>query len=348
MNDRSNHIQLLRESLNISRDELGERMLVNRQTVSQWESGQTLPSSDDLVKLSEIFGVSVDEILGISDGEEHMESSEDDGIRESYSFRYDSKEVEGVSKCVMKPLRRSFVLCSVFSAICFIIIATSENVFRSTVFGVLFGMLIGYAALNAKSLSAAKKEWEKAVKKIPSRTYSYTVSSGMLIIKIFKDGSLICEEHNSLENISNIVDCDGYSLLVIAGRSYIVRRSDLKCDSELLLRMRSKKGIKEIPTQKTKRLNGISSIAVLASVFSVFGGFGLSSFIAELNGCADNFPMYLWTMFIFVPIPVFSVAFGLALKRKGYDYKGNIIIGIIIFCVLCLYGSLSFVFSGIG
>ncbi len=59
-------IQNLRKSLDISQEELGQKLYVSKQTVSQWENGITVPTTDNLIRLSEIFGVSVDEILGLA------------------------------------------------------------------------------------------------------------------------------------------------------------------------------------------------------------------------------------------------------------------------------------------
>lgn len=43
-------------------------MLVSRQTVSLWEKDQTVPTVDNLMRLREIFGVSVDELLDFKPG----------------------------------------------------------------------------------------------------------------------------------------------------------------------------------------------------------------------------------------------------------------------------------------
>ena len=54
----------LREKKGISQQELADRMFVTRQAVSRWERGETLPSSDLLKKLSEVFQVSINTLLG--------------------------------------------------------------------------------------------------------------------------------------------------------------------------------------------------------------------------------------------------------------------------------------------
>ena len=53
-------IQNHRKRLGLSQEELGQQLCVSRQTVSQWENGQTVPSVDNLLRLKEIFGISLD------------------------------------------------------------------------------------------------------------------------------------------------------------------------------------------------------------------------------------------------------------------------------------------------
>lgn len=60
-------IQIFRKKLGMSQEELGQKLLVSRQTVSLWEKDQTVPTLDNLMRLKEIFGVSIDEILDAKD-----------------------------------------------------------------------------------------------------------------------------------------------------------------------------------------------------------------------------------------------------------------------------------------
>ena len=56
-------IQYYRKKCGFSQEELGAQLLVSRQTISLWEMDKTLPTVDNLVRLKEIFGVSIDEML---------------------------------------------------------------------------------------------------------------------------------------------------------------------------------------------------------------------------------------------------------------------------------------------
>ena len=56
-------IQNYRKRDGLSQEELARLLLVSRQTVSLWETGQTYPTIDNLIRLREIFGISIDEML---------------------------------------------------------------------------------------------------------------------------------------------------------------------------------------------------------------------------------------------------------------------------------------------
>ena len=79
----SEKIQLYRKNARLSQEELAKSLLVSRQTISLWENGQTLPTIDNLIRLKEIFGVSLDEMLCESDTAKSV--SEDESFDESYT-----------------------------------------------------------------------------------------------------------------------------------------------------------------------------------------------------------------------------------------------------------------------
>ena len=53
----------LRKSAGLSQEELGNKLDVARQTVSKWELEETTPEMDKLVKMSEIFNITLDELV---------------------------------------------------------------------------------------------------------------------------------------------------------------------------------------------------------------------------------------------------------------------------------------------
>lgn len=53
----------LRKQKGLTQMDLAERLNVSRQAISRWEVGAAVPSTDNLKILSELYGVSVDDIL---------------------------------------------------------------------------------------------------------------------------------------------------------------------------------------------------------------------------------------------------------------------------------------------
>ena len=60
----TNNLAFLRTEKGLSQEKLAEMLDVSRQTISRWESGETLPSTDNLIRLSQTLGVSVDYLMG--------------------------------------------------------------------------------------------------------------------------------------------------------------------------------------------------------------------------------------------------------------------------------------------
>lgn len=56
-------IQMLRRSRNFNQVQLAEKLGVSKQTVSNWENNNILPSIDMLLKISKLFSVSCDYLL---------------------------------------------------------------------------------------------------------------------------------------------------------------------------------------------------------------------------------------------------------------------------------------------
>lgn len=58
------NLMQLRKSKGWSQEQLGEAVNVSRQTVSKWELGSTTPEMEKLIELSNIFEISIDELVG--------------------------------------------------------------------------------------------------------------------------------------------------------------------------------------------------------------------------------------------------------------------------------------------
>ena len=93
-------IKSYRKQLGLSQDELGQKLLVSRQTISLWEKDQTVPTIDNLSRLREIFGVSVDEILGFKAEEKTV----DIFPNETYQMNFTKAELNELHSLQRKSL----------------------------------------------------------------------------------------------------------------------------------------------------------------------------------------------------------------------------------------------------
>ena len=68
------YLKKLRTENHLSQEKLAEKLGVSRQSISKWEQGYAVPDTDNVFKLSKLYGLSVDTILncGETDGIKQM------------------------------------------------------------------------------------------------------------------------------------------------------------------------------------------------------------------------------------------------------------------------------------
>ena len=58
-----NNLIQLRKLNHMSQEELAEKIGVSRQTLSKWETGESLPDIEKCKMLAELFGVTLDDLV---------------------------------------------------------------------------------------------------------------------------------------------------------------------------------------------------------------------------------------------------------------------------------------------
>ena len=58
-----NQIREFRKAMHLSQDELAEKVLVARQTISNWENGKNFSYIQSLLLLSELFQITLDQLV---------------------------------------------------------------------------------------------------------------------------------------------------------------------------------------------------------------------------------------------------------------------------------------------
>ena len=62
----ANRLQQLRKENGYSQEVLAEKLGISRQSVSKWERAESSPEIDNLMALSKIYGLNIDELLDVS------------------------------------------------------------------------------------------------------------------------------------------------------------------------------------------------------------------------------------------------------------------------------------------
>ena len=63
MNIISKYLRLLRKSNNYTQDDLAKELGISRQAVSKWETGTAIPDLEVLLKISKLYGITINDIL---------------------------------------------------------------------------------------------------------------------------------------------------------------------------------------------------------------------------------------------------------------------------------------------
>jgi transcriptional regulator with XRE-family HTH domain len=109
----NNKLYELRKQKGLSQEELANRLNVSRQTVSKWEVGESTPDMEKLVAMSDLFGVSLDELV-LDKAPEKAEPTEQVIKSELYSDIKENVLTEGNRKKAKKGLKIALIVLGVF------------------------------------------------------------------------------------------------------------------------------------------------------------------------------------------------------------------------------------------
>lgn len=326
------NIQKFRKNLGLSQEELGQKLLVSRQTISLWEKDQTMPTIDNLMRLKEVFDVSVDEILGFENKREV--SAEEPN--EVYRFNFTQTELNEIYRMQRKSVYRKPVL--VVLILIFLVIFYLGSSASDMLIGLTCGFLFMASLFYAKEITAYKKIWKRNIARIPLSTYEYRIFDDYIVVRICRNNEMIRESKCYLSEIERIQEAGKWLFFQFGGQSFILRKNELKENSAFYSYM-YKNSSKTIEKSIPNKWRVLSIGLLVASLLSIFAAIGLVGVASEYNNFNEN----MWLFFLFVPIPVASLIFGFMMKSKGYQYKKNIIAGIVMTFLLCIYGSFTFI-----
>lgn len=328
-------IQAYRKALGISQEELGQRLLVSRQTISLWEKGQTMPTIDNLIRLKEIFGVSVDEILDIGNNAEAEQilPATDSMPYEAHMVSFTKEELREIGKENSKPLYRKTILfltgCTIliFSAI----LNTAPNTF---IYCTIWLLLWGLAAYG-KRIYNQKKFWKQWQKCAIDTIYEYKVYENYLCVNLYCGKEKTRHSKFYFEDIEFMQHIGCFLCICVSNQLYYLRKSDLSENSFFYayLYQNPNKMRKSPVPDKWKTISNLLFAVTLCMPIAIGPLVGLFG---------EDFERDMWILYLLTPIPIASIVYGCVWKAKGRNCKKNIIVGIIVLVLLCIFGSFTF------
>ena len=333
-----NKIQECRKALGLSQEELGQKLLVSRQTVSLWENDQSLPSLDNLTRLKEIFGISVDELLGLESAFENSvtpESSVEVPIEE-FSFQYTEEYLKVGHWAYVK--YNHLIYGPLLYLIATLVAAALK--FPSWCVICIAIMFVGNCITSLTSFLKIKKKADNDIREFVEYFRNTKIYDEYVELCLHKNGKVHSVNKFYFRDFSNVKDNGDLITALCDNCILMFRKSDLKEDSLIYKKL----NIKDCSPKKRK-LRKCSALLFLLSIFSVLIGIVGSFMVRDIFSL--ELPQF-WICFLLLPIPFISAFYGFLAKRKvGSRYVKNIVAGIIVAVFLLAIGSFSFVLNKI-
>ena len=159
-------------------------------------------------------------------------------------------------------------------------------------------------------------------------------------ISIYQNNEKIRVSKCYYSDVEQIQQMDDWLFLQFGGQTFIIRKSELNTNTAFYSYM-YQNPTKTIENSVPNKFRMISILLFVASLLSILGAITLVGVVSAYNGL---FVENMWIFYLLTPIPIGSIVFGFVLKSKGCKYKKNIITGIIMTLLLCIYGAFSYIF----
>lgn len=187
-------IAYYRKRAELSQEELGQQLFVTRQTVSQWENDQTIPTVENLMRLCEIFKLSMNDFF-----EQNVCAEKSDPVEaeERYSFEYSESEIDKALITLTKERFAWSLYGAAFMVLVIVTAPTDTAVSLAWVYLIIniikiVGLVIGFARERAKIKSRMAEE--KYVYEVVGGGICCTVYSSFGELRLYERIDMTCIE----------------------------------------------------------------------------------------------------------------------------------------------------------
>lgn len=332
-------IQALRKERGISQEELAGKLSVSRQTVSQWETGQTAPSIDNIYALKNIFGVSFDALM--SEQSENPRVMTASIPHRHFETAYTEEDMKSVTRLIFMPRILRTLLVAVFLIIAFFISVTGDD--KLDIPGFCIAALVFTLAVLVKQIIGAVSYRKSSVKQTADRKYEYDLYTDRMVITVKRSGELSSRFVARPGDVSKVLENQTHAVFSLGANLFVLCKSD-----PLYAAVKPYIGADKSKPAVSEKGKAISALLIILSVLSPFLAFAVSN--ATVPDVPSSFAMSemvnrFWIFYLFLPIPLASVAFGVCQNKKGIRNVRNIVVGLILAFILAIYGSFTPIFK---
>ncbi len=351
-------LQQLRKEKQMSQEELGNLLLVSRQTVSLWENNQTVPTVDNLIRLKEIFGVSIDSILTDEETKfsEPLQPHQTEAptadchepLIERHCFSLNKNELKYIYKIFTMPLLKKIVLWIflLFFSIFVTFSDTSEEQNSYFVFLLAFIFFCVNLARYIYGLFATKKNADL----VCSRKYTYEMFRDYILVRVSNSDDEIKTQKVYLNEFVKCWETPFCYFLELKDRTnFIIKKSSLGESSHLGCFCQNLKSHKtDLSSRKIVFLKTMGNVLFVGCFIGLFSAITISLDTASQNAETFNESMESLRIFhYFLPIPLLSIIAGILLNKNKIRNKKNIICGVIIGFIMLIYGFFPTIFGNV-
>lgn len=327
-------IQFYRKRSGLSQEELGNKLLISRQTVSLWEMDKTVPTVDNLIRLKEIFNVSVDELLNSEEIPQATSENNNDIPNESYKFEFTFKEAK---QAISPHFRFFYVLAALVGLeelICFIF-TFDEKTSNDFIAIFLLSAIFIFPAIITALIVLGRVATKTVAKELSLKEYHYEIFNDHIKVDVYKNSNLIKSFFIDYNDIEKVKYRKNYISFKFNGQLFFAKRNTLMSESHFQSVTLEKSASNQGKSKKIL-ISIFSIILVLLSLASILIANDIENLLYSKNHAtfSNN-----WVFFPVALIPASSVAFGIVLliKKRKNGIK-NIVVGIIMSIILCLFG----------
>ncbi|MCM1194390.1 MAG: helix-turn-helix domain-containing protein [Firmicutes bacterium] len=349
-----------RKKSGISQEELADKLNVSRQSISLWETDQTTPSLDNLITLAEIFNISMDELCGVTKdetpeaGQCDIKPEQTKKTDEEPELAYcETKVTENMLTSVgRKYIKKLVIICVavIVSSVLMGIVIIGSNADPSLIaipitFTLIMIAIVITSVINSRN---AKKD---VLKNRSDLTYYCNFYKSHIDVKSKSEQSY-SEFKVNYADIKR-TDRDGGCLYAFLanGKVLPINTADIAGNADAvktLLKARGNDGAASNKNRLSIRTLLLVMFALsLLSMFIAITALVIAVNLSPLPEFDETMIEYMWVFFLIVPIPLSSLILGIIFRTKKYKCTKNIVAGVMMCVLLCIYGSFTFIFDDV-